>query len=324
MNYPKITMLGPSGSGKTCYLISMFNMLEAGLKGGITLSTPNLDDGLRLNMLFDQMCEGGNGRWPAGTSETTNYTFSLNHSFKSVFTFDWLDYRGGALKSDSSHEDVNILINRLKESIGILICISAEEIARENSAMLKQRLNVGKINNMIQQIPDDGALKPFISIVVTKSDFLNSDQWPRETLVQKIRDLFPAFFTNEGDWDVSILKVSLGRGLVSDNNFADLEPRDVHLPILDFARRYHELLSCVCLEAQQELHERKNQLSIQPSFFEKIFGASNSNGDEIIEIQKNLDEINHDLVKSTKIVQLLKDELKDRHYRYQSGNLAKS
>lgn len=96
----RIMMLGGTGAGKTAYLGGLYDTLIAGRMNGFKID--NSFDGVREALIASGELERLSFRandwgFPPGTDETTIYRFNLSSGSDRVCTFEWIDYRGGAL-----------------------------------------------------------------------------------------------------------------------------------------------------------------------------------------------------------------------------------
>jgi hypothetical protein len=228
-----ITMLGASGAGKTCFLVGLYNALRVGVRGFTLLATdatPDADTDLELAELWERMQEGGQDRWPAPTDSTRDFTFALQYAYQTVLTFDWLDYRGGALTDQPTEADVRALTVRLQRSSAIFLCVPGDTlVGTPRNAAKTDRMNVllGRVrNSLAPQSPI-----PTIVVVVTKYDLCADSGLLKEQVFDAVKRLFPPLFVPGGRWLVTVCPVSLGRGLPRDREHAAIQPQFVHLPV---------------------------------------------------------------------------------------------
>jgi hypothetical protein len=302
----------------------MYNIIECGVRG-ITLSTPDPDQGLVLNAQFENLIETeGMNRWPKGTDakSTAEYTFSLNYGFKRVFAFDWLDYRGSAISDKTSSSELSSLKDSLERSFGIIVCVSGEDLITGENMNFNRKLVINRINLLITEIMGkrNGNL-PKISIVITKADYIIG--WKDDYVKERVSKLFNPFFVDGGNWDVSIFRVSLGKELASDNTNGEIKPVDVHLPILEFAKRFNDDLVEKAKSAKSAIQGRISELHGGAGFFENLFGYKEARTREITEKGKAADEVEALKSRLENVVKHLKDELKkdgkDKYLRFQNG-----
>ena len=95
------TTLGLSGSGKTCFMAGMYYKMSAGADG-YTLKTGD-DEALKLTSYYEKMRDrSGTERFPETTNQSSHYTFELQYMYKTIETFQWVDYTGGLLRNKNS------------------------------------------------------------------------------------------------------------------------------------------------------------------------------------------------------------------------------
>ena len=235
MIHERITMLGTIGAGKTCFLVGMYADMSGGRRG-FTFST-NPDDDLDLSDKWSRLIvEAGPDRWPPPTGDQPrSYTFGFNYGFRRIMEFDWIDYRGGALSDRSTKADVQELKRYLKQSSCVMLCVSGEHLQEpKNAAVVRAQTGIGRLNSFLTELREElGRQKkelPAVIIVVTKSDYCSSR--PREEIEEQIRDLFNPLFAPDGGWLVSIGSVSLGAGLATDTEKGEIDPDNIHLPLI--------------------------------------------------------------------------------------------
>jgi hypothetical protein len=241
----QITMLGYRGCGKTCYMLGMYSFMSMGLNG-FTISATDLDVDLDLINKWDQLVEEqGESRWPTGTDENVyEYVFNFNYAAKPIMEFNWIDYRGGALRDKSSATDVAKLMDYVKDSNCLFLCISGEylteEIVSENGDLNQQaksrvgnKLKIQPINKIlvdIQQKFEPSNEKPFpIVIVVTKYD--KCSHRGKDAVIRDVKGLFELLFQPDSGWLTAICPVSLGKDLANDINGGEINPVNIHLPV---------------------------------------------------------------------------------------------
>ena len=230
----RITMLGTTGAGKTCFLVGMYADMSGGRRG-FTFST-NSDVDLDLSDMWSRLIEAGPDRWPRGTTtQPKSYTFGFNYGFRRIMEFDWIDYRGGALSFRSTEADVQVLKRYLKQSSCVMLCVSGEHLqAPKNAAVVRAQTGIGRMNSFLTELREElGRQKkelPAVIIVVTKSDYCS--QRSREEIEEQIRDLFNPLFSPDSGWLVSIGSVSLGAGLATDTEAGEIDPDNIHLPLI--------------------------------------------------------------------------------------------
>ena len=233
----RITMLGPSGVGKTCFMVGMYGIMREGVKG-FTFSSEDLDDDLLLSDWWDQIENGGEGRWPDNTTTSRDYNFYFSYAFRELMGFKWHDYRGGALRDGKDSEDLDLLMSQLAQSDAILLCVSGEhfrtDIAAEKKVLtVSRKAQIGRMNEILTRLNRDyfrqGDTLPVVIITITKGDEC-ADRTPEE-LENIVKQLFNPLFAPGSEWLVMICRVSLGSSLASDQNDGELAPYNVHFPV---------------------------------------------------------------------------------------------
>ena len=323
MSNPRITMLGPSNCGKTCYLVAMYNIMEQGFHG-VTVSTPDLSQGLRLNAHYDKMLEEkGQERYPKGTAvehnTIINYTFSLNYAFKSVFAFDWYDYRGGVMKDASAPEERNDLIKMLKDSFGIIFCYSGDFLIKHSQRQLTQKevTEINKIKTTFSAVSNEFIQYPKITIIVPKADYIIG--WSETKLLNELRVVIPEVFCEGVNIDVSIIRCSLGSSLANDEGNAIIDPWGVHYPILDMAVRWYEERIKIIQQSKDRLGQAIDDAIKGQTLWEDWFGRSNERQFDIDGKLKLIAEAEQDIVKKKEMITPISNEINERYFRYIDG-----
>jgi len=235
----KITMLGTTGAGKTCYMLGLYSLMQLGLQG-FTLSTTDPDEDLRLSSLWENLVEmEGADRWPPITvGEPHHYEFNFSYGMRRLISFDWLDYRGGAMQDVSSASDTQELTKRLRESNCIFLCISGEHLRTAATTDAKRQIKARQagVTRMNFFLDDLGAKlsdrqRPFpIVIVITKYD--QCFQRDKTELMDDVQKMFGTLFMPNQDWLIMVCPVSLGKDLAEDSSFGEIDPKNVHLPLV--------------------------------------------------------------------------------------------
>ena len=230
----KFTILGETGSGKTCYLLGMYFEMTMGV-AGYNILTPNHDEDknltLRYSMLNDK--KRGASRFPAPSDSVQKYNFKLQYAFKTILPFEWVDYPGGYLDPATNapdSEQYKQVSQNIKESSTLFICIDGENLCGSDTEM---KINNVRRNSALYIVPYLGRFEgklPPIAMVITKYDLCKNDTNPSE-IKEIIEEVFTGLFLRD-DVFVAIIPVSLGATLQDDNCSGELEPLNVHLPIL--------------------------------------------------------------------------------------------
>ncbi|TVQ45032.1 MAG: hypothetical protein EA365_08875 [Gloeocapsa sp. DLM2.Bin57] len=275
----KITMLGTTGAGKTCYMLGLYSVMQMGVQG-FNLSAQDPDVDLRLTDLWDRLIDvTGEDRWPPATAnDPQTYAFYFTYALQPLISFDWLDYRGGAMTDNSSAEDTQILRKRLQKSDCVFLCISGEYLQEPaNQMQLMSKARKMKVNNMIPYLIELGNIikpseqKPYpIVITLTKYDLCAHR---RKEVIEDIKTMFAPLFTPNSGWLVMICPVSLGKELAENIASGEIDPKNMHLPLV-FAV-YAKLREFYLTEQEQ----RDNQQSVldqlrSGNWFERWFNSA--------------------------------------------------
>ncbi|BAZ43855.1 hypothetical protein NIES4102_08570 [Chondrocystis sp. NIES-4102] len=255
----KITMLGTTGAGKTSYLLGMYAVMQTGIQG-FTLAAKDMDLDLELTQRWEKLiCLQGEDRWPTPNAAAMEYYgFDFSYGFRPIIGFEWLDYRGLALSDRSTEQDVTDLVQYLKSSQCLFLCISGEYLTHEITPGTVRDLKSDRMNQFIQQYvstqKQPNPQNPFpVAIVITKYDLCHHRD--RNEIIADVKKLFQALFTPNSGWLVMICPVSLGRELCNDLDNAKIVPVNVHLPVV-FAVYAQLRAYGIRLKAQRE---RRNQ-----------------------------------------------------------------
>ena len=232
----KITMLGTTGAGKTSYLLGMYAVMQTGVKG-FTLAAKDMDLDLELTQRWEKLISvKGDERWPTPNAAAMEYYgFDFCYGFSPLMGFQWLDYRGLALSDRSTEQDVAELVQYVRESACVFLCISGEYLTREITPKTVREIKSDRMNQFVQQYISNNnqpnSHKPFpVAIVITKYDLCHHRD--REEIIADVKKLFQALFTPNSGWLVMICPVSLGRDLGDDPDNANIVPVNVHLPVV--------------------------------------------------------------------------------------------
>lgn len=125
----RIVMLGHSGVGKTTYMAAVYGELQSP-HGGFFLRAEDPDDHRRFLDIADRISVG---EYPAGTDQRETYRFILRHRTQDVFSFDWADYRGGALMEQSVTDETRKVREDLVRADGVVIFCDSRKLQRGQS-----------------------------------------------------------------------------------------------------------------------------------------------------------------------------------------------
>ncbi|MEA5554031.1 hypothetical protein VB713_24125 [Anabaena cylindrica UHCC 0172] len=305
----KITMLGVSGAGKTCYMLGLYSTMQLGLQG-FTLTTTDMDEDLRLTSLWERMVDSeGEDRWPAGTSEPHEYEFDFCYGMRRLISFDWLDYRGGAMKDVSTQDDVQVLTKRLRGSNCIFLCVSGEDLKEEVSSPIElkniaRKSGIDRMNKFLTILTNNlsDSQRPFpIVILITKYD--QCQKRTKEKLIEDIKQMFNVLFMPNQDWLIMLCPVSLGKDLATNRDEGEIDPKNLHLPLV-FAlyARFREY----AMTEQARLNEARIKLDILRggNWFQRLLA-----GDEMQNTESSLQATEAQLQDIQKKMALLSQEL---------------
>ena len=233
----QITILGMSGAGKTCYLLGLYYKMGAGLKGFTITTDEDMDVSLRDR--YARLCDVSldkEQRFPAGTDNISQYVFNLQYGYKTIMSFDWVDYPGAVLerKSTGNLEDYETIKQSINKSSSLFICVdgsllTGDDVDEKIENVRDNCSNV--INTFFSEYFAENRELPPTAIIITKYDVCKDDTNPDE-LCEIIEESFNPFFTqNEDKKIVTIIPVSLGTNIMDDGGKGKMRPLNIHLPI---------------------------------------------------------------------------------------------
>ena len=232
----KITVLGTTGAGKTSYLLGMYAQMQTGIQG-FTLAAKDMDVDLELTERWEKLISvTGEDRWPTPNAATMEYYgFDFSYGFRPLIGFEWLDYRGLALSDRSTEQDVIDLVQYLSTSQCLFLCISGEHLVDPITPSTVREIKSDRMNQFIQQHisvnKNPTNQNPFpVAIVITKYDLCHHRD--RDEIVADVQKLFQALFTPNSGWLTMICPVSLGKELCNDLDKGNIDPVNVHLPVV--------------------------------------------------------------------------------------------
>ncbi|MDB9517084.1 hypothetical protein PN466_09000 [Roseofilum reptotaenium CS-1145] len=236
----KITMLGDTQSGKTCFLLAMYEMMSFGIEGFVLSTDPDTDLDLseKWNNIIDQA--GTEERWPppTGAGDFIRYDFSFNYGLTTpLIEFDWVDYRGGALRDRSSTDDTKRLLERLEVTDCVIICIPGDFFLKDGSVDRRKAQIVKRTNVLLEDSFKTRPI-PTIIILITKSDLCS--HLPREQIKSTIEQYFSVLFVKKHQGWVMLVPSTLGTELASDSNSGSIDPNGVHIPLIFTVFTYYK------------------------------------------------------------------------------------
>ena len=237
----KFTILGETGSGKTCYLLGMYYEMSMSVAGYTVVATDSDADKnltLRYDLLKDK--SRGRSRFPAGTEQAEKYNFNLQYNYETIHPFQWVDYPGGFLDTrtrDETSEQYQEVAKSIMESEMLFICIDGANLVGSSTQkkIRKVKTSCAKhinpyLTDLRNKLKAEGQGLPPIGMLVTKYDMCEDDT-DADEVREIVEDAFEGLFGGN-DTFVAIIPVSLGDTLEDDNYQGDLDPLNVHLPIL--------------------------------------------------------------------------------------------
>ncbi len=268
MSDTQITILGMSGAGKTCYLLGLYYKMVSGMKG-FSITT-NEDKDVELRERYAKMCDQtlGRSRFPAGTDNIATYEFELQCGYKTIMSFDWVDYPGGMLSSRTKGDidEYERLKNDINKSSSLFICVDGSFLTGEDTDEKIDKIKEdcsAVINKFFSDYLNDNNLLPVTAIIITKYD-LCKDDTDEEELCEIIEEAFSSLFVkDENENIVTIIPVSIGTNIMDDDYSGKMKPLNIHLPIfmgIKFAleKRIQEIKEDYCaLEKEKAKKESR-------------------------------------------------------------------
>lgn len=160
----RVIMLGHTGVGKTTYIASMYGTMQRPIEG-FTVSTESRLDHQRLLEMHTGILRGA---WPDATDQRSVYHLMLEYEGQPVIPFEWIDYRGGAIRERSSSEDSQQLIEGLVTADCIVVFVDVYAISKG----LTYINEIGRINILLTEVvKQTDYVKPLV-IAYSKSDMV--------------------------------------------------------------------------------------------------------------------------------------------------------
>ena len=238
----KFTILGETSSGKTCYLLGMYYEMAMGVAGYTVIAT-NPDDDRNLTRRYQRLKDKSLGadRFPAGTEKVEKLNFNLQYAYEIISPFMWVDYPGAFLdttRRDESSKEYQEVAKSILESEMLFICIDGENLVgrRKSDKIRKVKTRCAKhinpyLTELMNKNKNDKHLPP-VAMLITKYDLCMNDT-DKEELQEIVEEAFVSLFEGSNNKNiVAIIPVSLGDTLQDDSYSGDLEPINIHLPIL--------------------------------------------------------------------------------------------
>jgi len=227
-------------------MAGMYDIMSYGFSS-FTLST-DTETERRLEQIWGEIeTSEDESSFPIGTPSSTDYRFSLRHASKEIVSYDWHDYRGGLLTAKSTQltgqfsSDWEKLKDRVLKSTCTFVCISGDLLKDNLTSETKAKKVIGTKNicdlfyEIHNQSKDD--YLPTVVIAITKADIclprLLDDS---RAIIDDIQQLLGTVFA--GNWRTVICPVTLGRSLTPKGDKGDIDPCNLHIPVL-FGINYH-------------------------------------------------------------------------------------
>lgn len=247
-----ILMLGHSGVGKTTYMASMYALLQTPIDGFSVKAQSDIEH----NQLIQMANNIKHSRYPAPTDQRSKYQFSLNFQGKSVLDFDWVDYRGGALRDRKDTVDSEQLVKDINESEVVIMFCDSQSILNGTAKR--------EIDRMTQLVGRAAAAEQSalsIGIVYTKADlFGNKLTLDDPRLLQPIQELMNIIKASN---NVSGTLMAVACGAKSAS---------VELPVL-FALRFGVVIRALILQHYiEELLKERERLHQERGTLGGLFG----------------------------------------------------
>lgn len=335
----QITILGMSGSGKTCYLLGLYYEMGSGMRG-FTITTDD-DTDVKLRDRYAKMCDQSLGleRFPVGTDNFSKYEFNLQYGYNTVMTFDWMDYPGGVLerKNEGNLGEYEDLKSSINNSSTLFICVDGALLVGNN---VDEKIDKVKdecssvINTFFSDYLASNNEIPPTAIIVTKYDLCKNDT-DEDELCEIIEGAFSPFFINSDDNKkrfVTIIPVSIGVNIMSDDCSGKLKPLNIHLPIFmaiwfSLIKKIQEQKVIIQDKKQEVQNDISSLRNLKAQEENKWFFKSESHIQHLAEQiqkseqkdQKYTEEMDNLIKFLTKTTGKLMNELKEIPYVYING-----
>ena len=237
MGSSKFALLGEDGSGKTCYLLGMYYAMSMDTANYMVVATtPYVDRVLlrRCQMLKDK--SRGRSRFPLGTDCVEKFKFNLWHNDETIHSFEWMDYPGGWLNTtlrDESSQVYQEFKKFILDSEMVFICIDGANLTGGSTSQKIRKVKTRcarQINPYLTELLRHKGSLPPIAMLVTKYDMCIDDT-DADEIREIVEEAFEGLFSDNDNF-IAIIPVSLGNTLEDDDCHGELEPLNVHLPIL--------------------------------------------------------------------------------------------
>ena len=231
MESSKFAILGEDGSGKTCYLLGMYYEMSMDTANYMVVATDPVTDRIlmkRCERLKDK--SRGRDRFPDANDYVQEFNFNLWYNGENVLPFTLIDCLANC--------EMNLhkkFAKYIFEAETLFICIDGENlVGRDTRAKIRKVATKcsRNINPYLAELRRNKGSLPPIVIIVTKYDVCMNDTDADEIkeIVQNEK-VFGALFQSK-DIFIAVIPVSLGDTLMDDSYQGDLDPINIHNPIL--------------------------------------------------------------------------------------------
>ncbi|MBQ9798755.1 MAG: hypothetical protein IJO40_02310 [Thermoguttaceae bacterium] len=169
----KVLMLGDAQVGKTTYMASMYGFMAD--DNGFNIAATRDEDRSALDRLARRVrC----GEYPARSEFRSEYNFEFRYTQDgerySLFNFDWLDYRGGALGQRTDDPVAADLQRYLNEAQALIVFWDGSRFAASDSQIHRQWLRIKQLTlAYVDRANENNPLA--LTFLLTKSSLLPDD-----------------------------------------------------------------------------------------------------------------------------------------------------
>ena len=231
MGSSKFAILGATGSGKTCYLLGMYYEMSMDIANYMVVATDPFTDRMlmkRCERLKDK--SRGRDRFPDADDNVQEFNFNLWYNGENFLPFTLIDCL--------ANSEMNLhkkFAKYIFEAETLFICLDGENFVGNNTGAKIRKVATKCSRNIYPYLAElrrnKGSLPPIV-IIVTKYDMCMNDTDADEIkeIVQNEK-VFGVLFERK-DTFIAVIPVSLGDTLMDDNYQGDLDPINIHYPIL--------------------------------------------------------------------------------------------
>lgn len=153
----RIAMIGASGSGKTSFMSGLVHHFVDRKRenGGFGIEPVGKNAMEDVTNLFDIATVVQEGRFPDGSRDSTHFKFNFLAEDRGICTFDWMDYRGGAVEEalDSASEtpaDFAEIRWAIDQSPALVFFIDALQLTQyESNLAARKNSGIGMVNRLM-------------------------------------------------------------------------------------------------------------------------------------------------------------------------------